>query len=197
MKKYMNINNEINYKKFIKRLYIYRSLLYFNTTFICNNDYKDVKYIVHALNIKSRRKKIKYIYDTSCMMINNRNKNINICGFINNKCFVQRKNNSNNCNGCCRLCIYQSSNGCTTSNLACKLFNCSEVKKRFEVYKFNDINLLKLLSLKNRIIVKNDYFSKREDVLRDLYCIGIIIPCIRLIYRLVRNYIYYLKNNFE
>ena len=131
------------------------------------------------------------------MMIDNRNKNINICGFINNKCFVQRKNNSNNCNGCCRLCIYQSSNGCTTNNLTCKLFNCSEVKKRFEVDKFNDINLLKLLSLKNRIIVKNDYFSKREDVLRDLYCIGIIISCIRLIYRLVRNYIYYLKNNFE
>ena len=72
------------------------------------------------------------------MMIDNRN--INICGFINNKCFVQRKNNSNNCNGCCRLCIYQSSNGCTTNNLTCKLFNCSEVKKRLRY-----INLMILI----------------------------------------------------
>ena len=58
------------------------------------------------------------------------------------------------------MCKYQTNHGCSTNNLACKLFNCSEVIKRYEVITYKDLKLLKVLSLKNQFIVKSDYFSK-------------------------------------
>lgn len=127
-------------------------------------------------------------------MINENIKEPNICGFKNGKCHVQRKQKSGKCNGCCRKCLYQSTAGCTTKNLACKLFNCSEVTSRYSVTKYEDIEILKLLSIKNRLIVKSDYFSKEEDVLKDLYCYTLTYSTIRIVYRLFRNYIFLLKN---
>ena len=59
--------------------------------------------------------------------------------------------------------------GCTTKNLTCKLFTCSEVEKRCQVIKFDDLKILNLLSYRNKMILKSDYFSKREDVINDLY----------------------------
>lgn len=114
------------------------------------------------------KKRITYIYDNSCKLVDDNTKNINICGFKNGKCYVQQRLKSVKCNGCCRMCIYQTKRGCPTKNLVCKLFNCSEVASRYDVIKYEDLKLLKLLSLKNRIIIESDYFSKREDVLKDL-----------------------------
>ena len=183
LEKRLIINNEKDYNKFIRRLYLYRSFLFKNVYFKLINNYSNeyILPIINALNIKMRKPRIKYIYDTSCQIIDDKYKGINICGFKNNKCYAQLNNNY--CNGCCRKCKYQTSHGCPTKNLACKLFNCSEVTKRYNVITFKDLKLLKVLSIKNQFIVKSDYFSKEEDVLKDLYSYSIIYSTIRIIIR--------------
>ena len=126
------IESKEDYTKFIKRIILYKSILYINTEFQVKgcqvND--RIQQIIKGLNIKKRCKRITYVYDTACNIIDSNTKGLNICGFKNNKCYIQQKQNNGKCNGCCRLCKYQNSNGCPTKNLACKLFNCSEVKKR-------------------------------------------------------------------
>ena len=67
------------------------------------------------------------------------------------------------------MCIYQGKKRYMTKNLTRKLFTCSEVEKRYKIIKFDDLKILKFLSFRNRIILKHDYFSKREDVINDLY----------------------------
>lgn len=183
------VSNVKDYNKLLKKIKLYKTIFYRNTFFVVENKINDenIDYIISALNIKNRKKRIEYIYDKSCEIIDNKNKNINTCGFKNNMCYVQRKLKNGKCNGCCRKCLYQTKSGCSTKNLACKLFNCSEVKKRYEVVEYNDLKLLKLLSLKNRIIVKSDYFSKREDVLKDLYSYSFIYSTFRIVYRLIRG----------
>ena len=39
-------------------------------------------------------------------------------------------------------------------------------KEKFSRY----LKILKVLSIRQRFVVKSDYFSLREDVLKDLYC---------------------------
>ena len=189
--KIITINNYNDYNKFLKRINIYKSILYYNTLFEVKNNIneRNIDYITNALNMKNRKKRIEYVYDQSCKLIDWKNKGINICGFENGKCWVQRKIKNGKCNGCCRKCIYQTSNGCSTKNLSCKLFNCTEVRSRYNVIRYNDLILLKLLSKKNQIIIKSDYFSKREDVLKDLYSYSLIYSTFRIFYRLIRNYI--------
>ena len=95
------------------------------------------------------------------------------------------------------MCIYQTRDGCPTKNLACKLFNCSEVKKRVQVMDYRDLEILKVLSLKNQIIIKSDYFSKREDVLKDLYFYTLTFSTLRIVYRLTRNFIKFNRKQRE
>ena len=189
--KIITINNYNDYNKFLKRINIYKSILYYNTLFEVKNNIneRNIDYITNALNMKNRKKRIEYVYDQSCKLIDWKNKGINICGFENGKCWVQRKIKNGKCNGCCRKCIYQTSNGCSTKNLSCKLFNCTEVRSRYNVIRYNDLKLLRLLSKKNQIIIKSDYFSKREDVLKDLYSYSLIYSTFRIVYRLIRTYI--------
>ena len=75
-----------------------------------------IDFIIEALNIKQRKQRINFIYDQSCHLIDKENKGINICGFKNKKCYVQRKLKNGKCNGCCRMCIYQTKAGCPTEN---------------------------------------------------------------------------------
>lgn len=189
--KIITINNYKDYNKFLKKINIYKSILYYNTLFEVKNNIneKNIDYITNALNMKNRKKRIEYVYDQSCKLIDRKNQGINICGFENGKCWVQRKIKNGKCNGCCRKCIYQTSNGCSTKNLSCKLFNCTEVRSRYNVIRYNDLKLLRLLSKKNQIIIKSDYFSKREDVLKDLYSYSLIYSTFRIVYRLIRTYI--------
>ena len=191
-KKEIVINNLNDYLNFLKKLKYYKTFFYYNTCFINKNNtnIQDTNYIIEALNIKNRKKRINYIYTKSCKIIDDKFKDINICGFKNNKCYTQRKLKKKSCNGCCRKCLYQTNKGCSTKNLACKLFNCSEVKKRYDVVTYNNLKLLKVLSFKNQYIVRSDLFSKEEDVLKDLYTYTFTYAHIRIVYRLIRNYIY-------
>ena len=197
--KTIQINNDNDYNKLLKRLFIYKSILYYNTLFVVKNNTSNemIDSIINALNIKKRRKRINFIYDQSCLLIDEKNKGINICGFKNEKCYVQRKLKNEKCNGCCRICVYQTWDGCPTKNLACKLFNCSEVRKRYEVIDYKDLKLLKVLSLKNQIIIKSDYFSKREDVLKDLYTYTLTFSTLRIVYRLTKHFIKFNRKQRE
>ena len=47
----------------------------------------------------------------------------------------------------------------------------------------------------NQFIIKSDYFSTREDVLKDLYSYSFTYSTLRIVYRLVKNYIYSKKKN--
>ncbi len=167
---FMNIalSTDKEIRKFYNRLYLYKSIFYKGIKFRSNTKDVDLKNIIKALNIKKRKERIAFIYDTACKKIDDLNKGINICGFKNGQCFVQQKKDNGKYDGCCRRCKYNN-HGCTTSNLACKLFNCSEVKDRYKVYKYEDIKILKLLNLRQRELVRSDYFSTREEVLKDLY----------------------------
>ncbi len=191
------IESKEDYTKFIKRIILYKSILYINTEFQvkgCQVNDK-IQQMINGLNIKNRYKRITYVYDTACSIIDSNTKGLNICGFKNNKCYIQQKQNNGKCNGCCRLCKYQNSNGCPTKNLACKLFNCSEVKKRYKTIEYKDLAILKLLSLKNRLIVKSDYFSTREEVLKDLYAYTLTYSILRIFFRSIRNLISKTKNS--
>ena len=173
----------INNRKGLKK--VYKKIFYSSTIFKSNN--KELKDIVTALNIKKRKERITFIYDSCCKKIDDFSKNKNMCGFKTNKCYTQQYKGCKYNNGCCRRCIYQSPKGCTTSNLTCKLFNCSEVRKRFKVIEYNDLDLLKLLTFRQRTILKHDYFSSREEVLKDLYIGSITIFTFRLLYRYIRK----------
>ena len=121
--KIVEIDNELDAKKFEKNIWIYKSIFYRNTKFILKNKTNIEGYneAIEALNIKSRIKRINYIYDKSCEIIDNYNKKNSIdCEFENGHCIVHR--NTKYINGCCRLCRYQSEKGCKSKNLTCKLF---------------------------------------------------------------------------
>lgn len=186
------INDKLALDKFYRKLFFYKSFIFKKSTFTVETKFQEVKPIINALNIKKRKQRIIYIYDEACKQIDNHYQNKNICGFKNNKCYVQQKLNNGTINGCCRMCKYQSKYGCTTQNLTCKLFTCSEVEKRCKVIAFDDLKILKLLSFRNKMILKSDYFSKREDVINDLYIGSMLIWCIKIVIRMI-NTIYVLK----
>ena len=187
----VRIDNEIDIKNFYRKLFWYKSFWYKKVYFETNSNDENIKLLIKGLNIKKRKKRITYVYDTCCDIIDNDTKGKNICGFKNCKCYTQYCNNYSY--GCCRLCIYVTEKGCSSKNLACKLFNCEEVRKRYKVINYKDLKLLKLLSLRQRFIVKSDYFSSREEVLKDLYSYSIIYATIRIIYRIGYRFIKYRK----
>ncbi len=188
MIKEVKINNEKDLYKFYKKIPLYRSLLYKNIYLKENSKY-DIKNIINALNIKNRKERITYIYDTACKEIDSHYKNKDICGFKNSKCYVQQKLKNGKINGCCRWCLYQSPKGCTTKNLTCKLFTCSEVEKRCKVIKFEDLNILKVLTKRQRLITKSNYFTKRETFINDLYIGSFVIWELRQVFRFIKIYI--------
>jgi hypothetical protein len=187
MKKKIVIKSKDDLEKFYKRFWLYRSFLYRNVTFVLKEDKYNISNFISALNIKNRRKRIEYIYDQACDEVDNYYVSKNMCGFKNNQCYVQRKLKNGKINGCCRMCIHQSKTGCKTKNLTCKLFFCSEVKKRYKVLGINDINIIKLLTKRQRYILSNCYFTSKKEVLNDLYIGSIMIVLFRYCYRIVRN----------
>ena len=163
------INNQKDYKKFINKIIIYKSFLYRNIQFKLENNIQneELNIIINALNIKNKNKRIEYIYDEICKILNKKI-DFSICKFKNNKCIIQRKNNSKNYNGCCLKCKNLKNGQCNTENITCKLLYCPSIKKKHKIVKMKDIQLFKLFSIKQRLILKFDFFSTREEVLQDL-----------------------------
>lgn len=178
---------ESNFKRF---LFI---LKYIHIKYDIDTKDKDILLQGEAISIKNRVKRIEFIIENGCNYIDNYYKDSPLCKFKNNKCECHRKKNLNYINGCCRYCKYQSNKGCTTKNVACKLFNCTYVdyngKKKLE---FKDINILKCLSIRQRYILSNTYFTKLEDVSKDLYY-GPIYSFIRFFIRFSKDAIRIIK----
>ena len=169
MLKILKIKDQKALDKFYRKLFFYKSFIFKKIYFKVETDYKEIKPIITALNIKKRKERITYIYDEACTQIDNHYNNKNICGFKNNKCYVQQKLNNGVINGCCRMCKYQS-------------------EKRCQIITFDDLKILNLLSLRNKMILKSDYFSKREDVINDLYYGSFLIWTVRIVIRLINNF---------
>ena len=179
LKKTIVIKNDKDLEKFYKRLKFYRSLYLF-TIFESSN--KEIQEIIKALNIKRRCKRIRYIYETACKELDDYYEKINPCEFKNCICIQDIKY------GCCRCCLYASDKGCTTSNLSCKFFFCTVAKAKCKkVLEPKDIKILKVLPYRCQIILRHNFFTKKEDFLMDLYIGSIIIFCIRCLYRFLKN----------
>lgn len=188
MIKEVNIKNEKDLYKFYKKIPLYRSMLYKKVYFKEESKY-DIKDIIDALNIKKRKQRLTFIYDKTCEKIDNHYNNKDICGFKEGKCYVQQKLNNGNINGCCRWCLYQSPKGCTTKNISCKLFTCTEVEKRCKIIKFDDLDILKILTKRQKLITKTNYFTKRETFINDLYIGLFTLWELRQVFRLMKMYI--------
>ena len=184
--------NEI-YKKYKK----YKTFIYKNTEFIYNGENQEIKDIIEVLNKKTRLQRIAYIYDTSCAQFDSKFDGENICEFKCNQCIVQRKHNLKEKNGCCRVCRLQTSTGCPSKNLTCKLFFCDEVKNKYEVITFKDLKLLNLLTRRQRVILKFDMFSTREEVLTDLYIGFITLAAFRELYMLIKTSLFWMSKRIK
>ena len=84
--KIIKINNTNDYNKFLNKLSLYKSVFYYNTLFVVDTktDNKMLTYIIEALNIKKRKKRITYIYDNACKIIDDSTPK-NMCGFKKGK----------------------------------------------------------------------------------------------------------------
>jgi len=184
-----------NSDNFYKKIFFYKSFLYRFVEFYSDDTDEMFKKTIEALNIKNRKKRIKYIYDYCCDLIDNHNKGKNICGFNENgQCYSQQRPGCNYKNGCCRLCAYQSSNGCPSSNLSCKLYYCEQVKSRYNVIEYKNLKILKLLTLRQRLIVRDDFFVEKEKVLKDLYIGILVVYALKMVFRLMINFFKLVKN---
>ena len=180
-KKTIVIKNDKDLVKFYKKLKYYRSLYLF-TTF--DSSCNDIQEIIKTLNIKRRCKRIRYIYEEACKEIDEYYEKINPCGFKNCIC---RKNIKS---GCCRYCLHVGEKGCTTNNLSCKFFFCSNAKSKCKkVLEPKDIKILNVLPYRCQVIVKHNYFTKKEAFLKELYLGSIIVFCIMFIYRFTKSII--------
>ena len=177
-----------NKEKFYKKLFLYKSILYRNTRFIYDYPDNDLVPIVNALNIKNRYNRLTYIYDYCCGTLDEYYADKNYCDFCNNKCVRQQDPNCKFINGCCRLCIYQDSKGCKTSNLTCKLYYCSAIEDNYKTLKYEDFKILKLLSFRQRLISKDNFFTNRESFIKDLYFGSLVVFAIREAFRLIKNF---------
>ena len=182
-------------KSFYFLLPLYKSFLFYFVKFKpSSNLTPQTKLVIKGLNIKNSRKRITYVYDKCCDIIENQEKGQNVCGFVNKQCFKQRVENKGEMYGCCSpLCVTE--NGCTTKNLSCKLIFCKEAKEKYKVLEYKDLILLKLLSLKNRLIVWSDFYSTREEVLGDLYCYTITFTLYRIAFRRIKKLLLKFRNN--
>ncbi len=182
--KIITVKSVDDYNKFIKKIKYYKTFLYRNTKFKIeqNKIFKDIESIEKALNLKKKKERTEYVYSYCCDYIDNYCKDKDFCKFKDNKCLNQYHNNY--INGCCRGCRFQSKSGCKTSNLTCKLFYCSSVKDNNKIVEYKDLKIIRCLPLRNRPIIKHDFFVSREEMLNDLYLNSIIIFVIKTLFRL-------------
>ena len=152
--------------KNLNLLFIYRNLKFKNIFFVSKN--KDYKEIVNALNLKNKKRRIEYIYDSAIEYINKYYVD-DLCKFVNNQCVAQRKNNGKEINGCCKKCHLVTDKGCPSVNLSCKLIYCKTALGNVKELKFSDIPILKCLSYSQRLVLKSSFFNTKESILKDLY----------------------------
>ena len=179
MLKSVNINSYKELNRFYRRLRLYK-MLYYKDSFCLNkisniSDYDklELNCVIEAFNIKDRKSRISYVYDSACNYIDKKYVNENICEFKNDRCLYQRYSNNKFNNGCCHDCKYlvgDDNKYCGAKCLGCKVYFCPFIRRRKIVGHMNDIKVIKYYySLFQKIIIKLDIFKERDVILDDLY----------------------------
>ena len=182
----ISIQSMRDLKKLERRLFFYRSFLCRFISFSNQGSCLPIDSIVKALNIKNKKQRIVYIYDTLCKQVDSFYSKKNLCDFQQEQCVVQRRKGKYK-NGCCRLCKYSSPRGCITSNFTCKMFYCFSVKEKNRTLSPKDLPLLKCFGFRQRFLLRYEFFSSREDILTDLWIESILINFFRIYPRFFSN----------
>ncbi len=160
----------------------YKGKLYDKSIASEKREVKQVSYLVEALNIKNKKKRLSFVYDKACDLLDDDFYGKNICGFNCGKCINDRKYNNMGGGCCCDskhhkfMCPYLTIKGCSVRCLACKFHICDTLKKKGYKYRLNDIYILKyLLNWKQKLIIYNDFFMTKEEVLKGIYRNSIIL----------------------
>ena len=146
-----------------------------------NPELFQISTLVCALNIKSRKERLKYVYEKACDILDSDFYGKNVCEFKNNRCMHDRIYAISE-DGCCRTnddsekCIYLINHRCQIRCLACKFHICDCIRKKGLHYRVNDILVLKYLyNWKQKIIAYCDFFKTEDEVLKDIYRNSLII----------------------
>ncbi len=140
-----------------------------------------ISQVVEALNIKDKKKRLEYIYDRACDILDSDFYGKNVCEFKDNRCIHDRKFKVS-CDGCCRsndgkkYCMYLVNHRCSIRCLACKFHVCSCIRKKGLKYRVNDILVIKyLLNFRQKCICYLNFFKTKEETIKDLYKNSIIL----------------------
>ncbi len=160
----------------------YKGKLYNKVVDSDDKEVKQISLLVEALNIKNRKKRLEFIYDKACDLLDADFYGKNVCEFNDGKCINDRKYNNMGGGCCCDskhhkfMCPYLTDKGCSVRCLACKFHICDTLKKKGYKYRLNDIYILKyLLNWKQKLIIYNDFFMSKEEVLKQVYRNSIIL----------------------
>jgi hypothetical protein len=187
------INSEEQYQEFLRGLPKYRGLLGYFTTYTIRGTVhtKELHDFERALNLKNRRKRITYLYDRVCDIIDQYNAEQGITCHYSAEGICEDPKHQTRKNGCCCHCYLQRPDGCPTRNLSCKFYFCDHLAKKYHALTMEDIDLLKLFTWSEREIIKNNVFVTRKTYI-NLLCLGsYLLFCI---YSVVK--FYRIKNVF-
>lgn len=149
-----------------------------------NSEYEnDVLTAIGVLICSNKKQKYEYLYDEICEELDKRVITKNVCDFKDNKCIAKRKTNCTM--GCChhfknryfgilyeknmQLCEYQKDKKCTAKCISCKMYMCSDLRKKG--YRFTCFNVLPIkiyFNLFQKLIIKTSFFTPKERILKRL-----------------------------
>ncbi len=173
MEQSITINSEEEYQAFLKQLPKYRGLRGRFTTFAITGTVhkEELKDFETALNLKNRRKRMTFLFDRACDIIDRYNEENGITCSYNSEGICEDPKHQTRKNGCCCHCYLQSSTGCPSRNLSCKFYFCDHICKKFRPLTMEDIDLLKMFNWSEREIIKNNVFVTRRTYI-NLLCLG-------------------------
>ena len=174
MTKIINIDNK-SFNSFLNKLKYYK-LSKKDFIFKYSKDFKhkdDCNEILKALNIKNKHDRLSYIYDVVCDHLDNMFIEKNMCEFKNNKCYSNRCKSFEKVNGCCSNnkninCKYFDKNHCTIKCSGCKFYICPNLKKKKGPIKLKDIYITRLLSIRQKIILRYTVFTPKEIIVHKM-----------------------------
>lgn len=195
--KYMKkvINNLIILKDLLKVSNIKINKTFSNNgiNFVVIKDDTSSKYvsdILSSFEIISKDnivERYEYIYDKVCEYLDCEFSENNFCDFKNNSCIANRNGySSHSTMGCCysfeyskfwdptfikniHVCNHLDCKTCNTKCISCKLFTCEYLNRKNISFNVNNILLLDcFFDKKQLLIIKYNYFKKREEIISKL-----------------------------
>ncbi len=131
-------------------------------------------HIEKAINIKNKKDRYEYIYDTVCDYLDNCFQGKNLCEFKDNKCLGDRNKKFEKSCGCCHgktrgTCKYLVNGSCSIKCMGCKLFTCPSLKKKGIKFRIKDIPLLNyFFNLRQKEVLAYTIFTPRDQVIERL-----------------------------